>query len=380
MAQEKRTLVDEVLDDVLQVRETALANAKLALEEAFEPRIKSMISRHLQSEAELEEAELEEVELEERGDEDMDEMEDEELEERGDKDEMEERSSDDDMEERGMMNAGDEDMEEELEPSDIDDENEEPSDVASDSSDIGEGDHSDDEMEEMSHDDEMEEMHHDDEMEEEDDLDLESVIAELEAELSEEEDEDHMDEEEEMEETVSEEEEEDDDDEIIDLDELLTALTEDDEVEEVVEEEVEEVVEEQSELEQENERLASELKEHREAVEILRTKLNEVNLLNAKLLYTTKLFRKFNLSNDQKMKVVESFDRTSSVRETKLVFSTLAESLGMNNSPKVKKSVSSITEGFASKPTTSTKPKQQEIISEGNAVADRFRRLVSYNK
>ena len=368
MAQEKRTLVDEVLDDVLQVRETALANAKLALEEAFEPRIKSMISRHLQSEAELEEAELEE-----RGDEDMDEMEDEELEERGDKDEMEERSSDDDMEERGMMNAGDEDMEEELEPSDIDDENEEPSDVASDSSDIGEGDHSDDEMEEMSH---------DDEMEEEDDLDLESVIAELEAELSEEEDEDHMDEEEDEVDDMSmdSDEEEEDDDEIIDLDELLTALTEDDEVEEVVEEEVEEVVEEQSELEQENERLASELKEHREAVEILRTKLNEVNLLNAKLLYTTKLFRKFNLSNDQKMKVVESFDRTSSVRETKLVFSTLAESLSINNTPKVKKSVSSITEGFASKPTTSTKPKQQEIISEGNAVADRFRRLVSYNK
>jgi len=379
MAQEKRTLVDEVLDDVLQVRETALANAKLALEEAFEPRIKSMISRHLQNETELDE-----VELEERGDEDMDEMEDEELEERGDKDEMEERSSDDEMEERGMMNAGDDDMEEELEPSDIDDENEEPSDDASDSSDIGEGDHSDEEMEEMNHDDEMEEMGHDDEMEEENDLDLESVIAELEAELSEEEDEDHMDEEEDEVDvddmSMDSDEEEEDDDEIIDLDELLTALTEDDEVEEVVEEEVEEVVEEQSELEQENERLASELKEHREAVEILRTKLNEVNLLNAKLLYTTKLFRKFNLSNDQKMKVVESFDRTSSVRETKLVFSTLAESLGINNTPKVKKSVSSITEGFASKPTTSTKPKQQEIISEGNAVADRFRRLVSYNK
>ena len=374
MAQEKRTLVDEVLDDVLQVRETALANAKLALEEAFEPRIKSMISRHLQNETELDE-----VELEERGDEDMDEMEDEELEERGDKDEMEERSSDDEMEERGMMNAGDDDMEEELEPSDIDDENEEPSDVASDSSDIGEGDHSDEEMEEMNHDDEMEEMGHDDEMEEEDDLDLESVIAELEAELSEEEDEDHMDEEEDEVDiddmSMDSDEEEEDDDEIIDLDELLSALTEEDD-----EEEVEEVVEENSELEQENERLASELKEHREAVEILRTKLNEVNLLNAKLLYTTKLFRKFNLSNDQKMKVVESFDRTSSVRETKLVFSTLAESLGMNKPSKNKKNVSSITEGFASKPTTSTKPKQQEIISEGNAVADRFRRLVSYNK
>jgi hypothetical protein len=361
MAQEKRTLVDEVLDDVLQVRETALANAKLALEEAFEPRIKSMISRHLQNETELDE-----VELEERGDEDMEErMEDDELEERGDKDEMEERS---------MMNAGDEDGIYD-DPTNADDASmseeeheDEMDEMDSEDSEVEEGDYSDEEMEE--------------EMEDEDDLDLESVIAELEAELSEEEDEDEgeMDFEDEGEADVDDmsmdaDEEEEDDDEIIDLDELLSALTEEDD-----EEEVEEVVEENSELEQENERLASELAEHREAVEILRSKLNEVNLLNAKLLYTTKLFRKFNLSNDQKMKVVESFDRTSSVRETKLVFSTLAESLSMNNSSKTKKKVASITEGFASKPTQSTKPKQQEIISEGNAVADRFRRLVSYNK
>lgn len=345
MAQVKKSLVDEVLDDALQVRETALANAKLALEEAFEPRIKSMISRHLQNEVEEDEME------EEYGEEEMEE-------------EYEDVTNADDasLEEE----EHEDEVEEELEPSDIDDENEEPSDVASDSSEIGE--ESDEEMEE--------------EMEDEDDLDLEAVIAELEAELGEEDEEEEemeidMDSDEEGEEEMDMDmdSEEEDDEEIIDLDELLSALTEEDEEETVEEEE-----EEESELAQENSRLASELAEHREAVEILRSKLNEVNLLNAKLLYTTKLFRKFNLSNDQKMKVVESFDRTSSVRETKLVFSTLAESLSMNNSSKTKKKVASITEGFASKPTTSTKPKQQEIISEGNAVADRFRRLVSYNK
>lgn len=364
MAQVKKSLVDEVLDDALQVRETALANAKLALEEAFEPRIKSMISRHLQNEVEDEEME------EGYGEEEMEE---------GEYGDEEEVSEEEDGSLEDVTNAddasideeeSDDEMEEELEPSDIDDENEEPSDVASDSSEIGE--ESDEEMEE-----EME-----DEMEEEDDLDLEAVIAELEAELGEEDEEEEemeidMDSDEEGEEEMEMDmDSEEDDEEIIDLDELLSALTEEDEEETVEEEEEEEV----SELAQENSRLASELAEHREAVEILRSKLNEVNLLNAKLLYTTKLFRKFNLSNDQKMKVVESFDRTSSVRETKLVFSTLAESLSMNNSSKTKKKVASITEGFASKPTTSTKPKQQEIISEGNAVADRFRRLVSYNK
>jgi hypothetical protein len=325
MAQtKKRSLVDEVLDDALQVRETALANAKLALEEAFEPRIKSMISRHLQTEMEQE-----------------DEME----EEYGDDEEMEEE-------------YGDEEMEEEYEdPTNADDAT------------LGE----EEEEEEMTSEEEEEEEEMTSE-EEEEDLDLESVIAELEAELGDEEeseeDEMEMDLEDEMEMDSEEE-----DEEIIDLEELLSALSEEEDEEEVTEEEDEE----EAELAQENKRLASELAEHREALTILRSKLNEVNLLNAKLLYTTKLFRKYNLSNNQKMKVVESFDRTKSVRETKLVYSTLAESLSIGAKSNTSVRKISITEGFASKPTKSTKPKTN-IINESNDVADRFRRLVNYNK
>lgn len=363
MAQQtNKSLVDEVLDDALQVRETALANAKLALEEAFEPRIKSMISRHLS----------------EMDDEDMDEERDEMDEER---DEMDEER-DEDMDEMydDPTNADDatigeeeDEMEEELDSSDIgSSDNAEPSDDASDTS------HSMSEEDEE----EMEErgmVNAEDEMmdEEEDDLDLESVIAELEAELDDEEGEEEMDmdmdmdsDEEEMDMDMGD---DDEDDEIIDLEELLSALSEeeDEEMEEADEDEMDE-------LAQENTRLASELAEHREAVEILRSKLNEVNLLNAKLLYTTKLFRKYNLNNSQKMKVVESFDRTNSVRETKLVYSTLAESLSIGTQKSNNKRAS-ITEGFASKPTTSTKPKQ-EIISESNEMAERFKRLISYNK
>jgi len=233
-----------------------------------------------------------------------------------------------------------------------------------------------DEMEErgmVNAEDEMEEGEESDEVEE--DLDLEAVIAELEAELDDEEggEEMEMDMDSDEDEVDMDMDSEEDDEEIIDLEELLSALSEEeDEMEEGEDEE------EMDELAQENAKLASELAEHREAVEILRSKLNEVNLLNAKLLYTTKLFRKYNLNNSQKMKVVESFDRTSSVRETKLVYSTLAESLGMGTQ-KTSNKRASITEGFASKPTTSTKPKQ-EIISESNEMADRFKRLISYNK
>ena len=74
--------------------------------------------------------------------------------------------------------------------------------------------------------------------------------------------------------------------------------------------------------------LKSSLEEHRSVIEELRGKLNEVNLLNAKLLFTNKLFRKYGLNNDQKMKVVEQFDRASNLREVKLVYSTLGESFG----------------------------------------------------
>ena len=114
-------------------------------------------------------------------------------------------------------------------------------------------------------------------------------------------------------------------------------------------------------------RLSKDLKEHRQVIKFLKSKLNEVNLLNAKLLFTSKLFKSNNLTNSQKMKVIESFDRAKSLREVKLVYSTIAESFGNTKSePTVKKSVKSITEqisGGASKVVASTKP-NAKIISE----------------
>jgi pantothenate kinase len=101
-------------------------------------------------------------------------------------------------------------------------------------------------------------------------------------------------------------------------------------------------------------------------------KLNEVNLLNAKLLFTNKLFKKHGLSNEQKLKVVETFDRATNLREVKLVYSTLAESLGGRKN-EIKES-----KGSASKATASTKSeKQEEIISEGTDMRDRFKKLAN---
>ena len=148
-------------------------------------------------------------------------------------------------------------------------------------------------------------------------------------------------------------------DEDIDLEEILKALSEqDDEEAEAAEEQVS--------------KLTSELEEHRKVVKYLRGKLNEVNLLNAKLLFTNKLFRAHGLTNEQKLKVVETFDRATNLREVKLVFSTLAESFGGSGKGKIKES-----KGSSSKPVASTEPKSKEVITEGSELKSRFKKLAN---
>ena len=102
-----------------------------------------------------------------------------------------------------------------------------------------------------------------------------------------------------------------------------------------------------------------------------------LNLLNAKLLFTNKLFRAHGLTNEQKLKVVETFDRATNLREVKLVFATLAESFGSN--PANKPSVKQIKEkkGSASKAVASTKPKSKKVIGEGFDMKDRFQKLAN---
>ena len=108
-------------------------------------------------------------------------------------------------------------------------------------------------------------------------------------------------------------------------------------------------------------------------VRYLRSKLNEVNLLNAKLLFTNKLFRAHGLSEDQKYKVVEQFDRAQTLREVKLVYATLSESFSVGAKREIKES-----KGAASKPVSSTKPSREpEVLQEGAELKDRFKKLAN---
>ena len=119
------------------------------------------------------------------------------------------------------------------------------------------------------------------------------------------------------------------------------------------------------------EEMQTQLKEYKDTIGYLREKLNEVNLLNAKLLFTNKLFRSFGLNNNQKLSVVEQFDRTQNLREIKLVYATLAESFKGNGNKKVNES-----KGQASKAVASTEPKK-EVLSEGQEMKNRFKKLAN---
>ena len=124
-------------------------------------------------------------------------------------------------------------------------------------------------------------------------------------------------------------------------------------------------------------KLHEELAEYRQAINLLRGKLNEVNLLNAKLLFTNKIFRKEGLSNEQKVTIVENFDRATTVREVKMVYAVLAETLTAETKSKAAKLPRKVVaEGLASKATPSTAPKADtsEIITE-NSVTKRLQQL-----
>jgi len=112
-----------------------------------------------------------------------------------------------------------------------------------------------------------------------------------------------------------------------------------------------------------------ELAEALKAIKILKKELNEVNLLNSKLPYVNKIFRNKNLTESQKVKVLSAFDKATSVRETKIIYETLNEGLVSKTTTK-----SSIKEslGMASKP-AGVAPKQP--IVESDQMVQRFQKL-----
>ena len=133
----------------------------------------------------------------------------------------------------------------------------------------------------------------------------------------------------------------------------------------------------------ENEALKDQLSEHVNTVKYLKGVLAETNLLNAKLLYTNKLFKGKALTEDQKLKIINTFDLTKNIREVKLAYTVLAESINAGGSVVKKKTnatVSTITEGLASKPVSSTKPDSTIVEPQADVMTSRFQKLAGIKK
>ena len=116
-------------------------------------------------------------------------------------------------------------------------------------------------------------------------------------------------------------------------------------------------------------KMKEELAEAYATVKTLKSELNEINLLNAKLLYTNKIFKSKNLNESQKVKVLEAFDKAGTVKEAKLVFETV--NTGFRSTKKhVNENL-----GRASKSiSTPTAPKAKPIV-ESNEMVMRFQKL-----
>lgn len=412
-------LLKEAIADAKAVKETALANAKLALEEAFTPRLQSILSQKLRAEAEEEanDAEMKTEELDSTG--------------IGSSTSNPKLDAHTEFEGGSTKTASGEpgaqvadfkkvaDINEEEGMEMSDDEAEKQNEIAqlkARLAELGAGEEMNDEEPKMEQDDEMgsedefdfgseegdgEEYDvtgDEEEDTEKDDMDLEAIIRELEQQLegddSDEEEKPMYEEEESDEEAknenladgseagtdkgedpkvvVTNEEEMKDDEEkneVIDLEEILREMEQDmkkDDKEKVDEEE-------------DKEEMEKELNEAYKTIKSLQKTINEVNLLNAKLLFANKLFRAHNMTNEQKVKVIETLDRTKSVREVKLVYSTLAENFKYTTSNKSTKK--SISEGIASKAVKSTAPKAaKQVIAESADFSNRFKKLAGIIK
>ena len=336
----KSDLLKEAIADAKAVKETALANAKIALQEAFAPRIQRMISDQIENELDGEE----EMPAEDPA---MDPTAGEEMAPEGD----DFTWTDDSL--SATVGGNDYDFT-----------------VGMGGEDEMSDDVSDEMPEEVPASDEEMGAEYNEGM---DDLDLDEIIRELEGDAEMAPDTEIVDEYADTDENMYEEETAPEGEESMD-DIIEAILREAEEGDSPYGPPVEKTDDLSEELEDTKEELADteeKLTEAYNTVKKLKSIINEVNLLNAKLLYTNKLFRNYELSENQKMKVIENFDRATNTREVKLVFTTIAESFKRPTTKRVVK------ESLASRAVNTTAPSTatRQVLGEGFELANRWKKL-----
>jgi hypothetical protein len=357
-----RDILKEAIADAKAVKETAIANAKIALEEAFTPFLQTTLATKL--------AEMDMKDMEE-----------------GEDDEIKENYMDEDMYDENMdetMHKGsmDEiDLDELLrELEDMDEEKIDEDGFGKFSTDGTEGFSS---MGEKALDEAEGENEEEFDIESMSEEDLKSFIedvisdmvkdGELEAGHKGMEDEEG---------------EEDESEEEVDLEELLREMG-DNELDEYAEPTADDIcrhnpehedcksLREAKNIKKENRKIKQELDEAYTALNKIKSELNEINLLNSKLLYSNKVFKAKNLTESQKVKVLSAFDKATSKKEAQLVYETVMENL--NAQTTTKRPMNESVRGMASRVIAGAQNTKQPII-EVNSAFERMQKLAGIRK
>ena len=326
-------LLKEAIAEADAIKKMAIENAKSSLNEAFDSKIKSMMAARLEEEAD-------DLDLEEEYEEGYDEKDEAKHAEPdednmggpsdGDEDNMEEKYDEEGEGDDEAFNleailaeleAGDDQPVMEKKGEDDDDSDEEPAE------------------EEPSEDDEEPKKKGDD-MDEE--IDIAALLAEME--------DDEMKDDEDGE--MKKEEKDPEEDDMKSLEEEMMSLFQ------KIQERKKAKLDKEEKMKEKPE--SKELQEIKRQAAELAQKVNETNLINAKLLYLNKILRKYNLSEQQKIKVIGAFDKAQTVNESKIVHESLDQAFSVKNDnikSGLKESI-----GFASSAAgTSTK----RVINEG---------------
>ena len=351
-----RDILKEAIADAKAVKETAIANAKIALEEAFTPFLQEKFAAKL---AEIDEMEKNEDELSENKD-DMDEY-------------MYEEDMDENMyEKKDSMDEIDlDELLRELE--DMDEVINDPKGPGAKGN-IAPSSISDTDLMEAEEAEEEEEF--DIESMSEEDLKsfIEDVISDMveagELEAGHEGMEDEVEVEDEEEEEV-------------DLDELLREMSDEidyDDLDKSNDDAYEKAfssMDEARKMKKEKDEMKRELDEAYKALNKIQSELNEINLLNSKLLYSNKVFKAKNLTESQKVKVLAAFDKAASKKEAQLVYETVMENL--NAQTTTKRPMTESVRGMASRVIAGAQNTKQPII-EVNSAFDRMQKLAGIKK
>jgi hypothetical protein len=358
-----RDVLKQAIADAKTVKETAIVNAKAALEETFAPYLREKLAAKLAEmdsmDEEMKDETMDEAK-EEKGYEKMDETAEEAKEEFS----MSEEMKDETMDETKSM---DEELEELLRELDMEEDEEPMEEVINDPKSLGahgniapSGINDTDLMEAKEAEDEEDEEINIEDMSEEDLKSfIEDVIkdmveaGELEAGHEGMEDEEGMEGEED------------------ELDELLKGMKKDTDLTEKAK-----TPNRYKEMEGEMSKMKKDLDEAYEALIQVRNDLNEVNLLNSKLLYTNKIFKAKNLTDSQKVKVLEAFDKATNKKEAKLVYETVIGNLNTTTKSPVTESV----KGMASKVISGNTSRAKQPIIEVNSAFERMQKLAGIKK